>query len=196
MIYIISLFLSWWWSSVELVQSQTWWRTPRGTSWRKTGSRTSPERSSEWAHCPLRLSSPLLSPSTVTHVLCLSAPQGLAHLHAHHVIHRDIKGQNVLLTENAEVKLGEGLVMCFNNCLRSVSAAEDLLSIYAVHFGPKQVDNLERKVVNSLVVEQKLWSLHFVVHSNAAKHGSWFSNWAPFHFKAVRKERTNKCESL
>ncbi|CAO2607965.1 Mitogen-activated protein kinase kinase kinase kinase 4 [Lemmus lemmus] len=31
--------------------------------------------------------------------------RGLAHLHVHHVIHRDIKGQNVLLTENAEVKL-------------------------------------------------------------------------------------------
>uniref|UniRef100_A0A671T3B2 non-specific serine/threonine protein kinase n=1 Tax=Sinocyclocheilus anshuiensis TaxID=1608454 RepID=A0A671T3B2_9TELE len=31
--------------------------------------------------------------------------EGLLHLHSHHVIHRDIKGQNVLLTENAEIKL-------------------------------------------------------------------------------------------
>uniref|UniRef100_A0A8C8GIW1 non-specific serine/threonine protein kinase n=1 Tax=Oncorhynchus tshawytscha TaxID=74940 RepID=A0A8C8GIW1_ONCTS len=31
--------------------------------------------------------------------------RGLSHLHQHKVIHRDIKGQNVLLTENAEVKL-------------------------------------------------------------------------------------------
>lgn len=37
--------------------------------------------------------------------------QGLAHLHSHSVIHGDIKGQNVLLTHNAEVKLGKFILV-------------------------------------------------------------------------------------
>lgn len=37
--------------------------------------------------------------------VCKEVLNGLAHLHSHRVIHRDIKGQNVLLTDNAEVKL-------------------------------------------------------------------------------------------
>lgn len=72
-------------------------------------------------------SSPLLPCSLLSSLLLTSffppPPQGLAHLHAHHVIHRDIKGQNVLLTENAEVKLGEGatlfstiVTLCFKCC--------------------------------------------------------------------------------
>ena len=42
--------------------------------------------------------------------LFLPTCQGVSHLHQNHVIHRDIKGQNVLLTESAEVKLGESII--------------------------------------------------------------------------------------
>lgn len=155
---------------MELVQSPTWSRTPRGTSWRKTGSPISPERSCGYIDCPVlgsilyfhlcwswlhwrkyfkkrlnlnpdRLFVTLFldwcsySPTAITGrksaflYFCLRlCSQGLAHLHAHHVIHRDIKGQNVLLTENAEVKLGKHSRLCEMNSKFSIFPLVMILS--------------------------------------------------------------------
>ena len=58
---------------------------------------------------------------------CTTLPQGLSHLHANHVIHRDIKGQNVLLTEEAEVKLGKRL---FVHTINTWNRTSGLLKIH------------------------------------------------------------------
>jgi len=39
--------------------------------------------------------------------ICYEALHGLEYLHSHSFIHRDVKAGNILLTENAAVKLGE-----------------------------------------------------------------------------------------
>jgi len=53
--------------------------------------------------------------------ICKEVLNGLSHLHSHRVIHRDIKGQNVLLTDNAEVKLGRFAVVAFNTHTRTLT---------------------------------------------------------------------------
>ena len=58
----------------------------------------------------LRVSHPSpLAPCPCDFPCLINILQGLSHLHKNKVIHRDIKGQNVLLTDNADIKLGNYL---------------------------------------------------------------------------------------
>lgn len=82
-------------------------------------------------YCPTTLTGGKL---TCPHVCACIHPQGLAHLHAHHVIHRDIKGQNVLLTENAEVKLGERPKRCDMNAVVRFSHVVTHFILMNYHF--------------------------------------------------------------
>lgn len=64
--------------------------------------------------------------------------RGLSYLHSNKVIHRDIKGQNVLLTDNAEVKLGK---IAMSN--KQSSVLFETLSLFFLTILPNWCNKLE-----------------------------------------------------
>lgn len=66
--------------------------------------------------CPCaELERPLTEPQIK--VVCKQTLEALIYLHENHIIHRDLKAGNILLTLEGDVKLGEGKVMSlFKKC--------------------------------------------------------------------------------
>lgn len=98
--------------------------------------------------------------------------QGLAHLHIHHVIHRDIKGQNVLLTENAEVKLG----MCSYHQIPHLPSTRTLANPVPVSWGihPPPTLLLVILLPSLCSLQQPQWSLN---HTLWLSHFLFCSQW-------------------
>lgn len=114
-----------WWNSAVPARSRTWSNRRRVHRSKRTGSHTFPARSSGYGSLVIIdfyfrtneskmknicLRSTLSVIGQSDDITCRmkrryidSYIQGLYHLHQNKVIHRDIKGQNVLLTTSAEV---------------------------------------------------------------------------------------------
>jgi serine/threonine protein kinase len=46
-------------------------------------------------------------------VICYGTLKGLTYLHTMNIVHRDVKAANILLTEDAEIKIGKNLLPLF-----------------------------------------------------------------------------------
>ncbi|EUB56353.1 Myosin-IIIb [Echinococcus granulosus] len=110
----------------DLLQPQVW------IAMELCGGGTVTELSKRWAklvpylvkkHAPLLYlprnfcnidgrSSPGRLPAVVMQYLLYSTVSALAHLHSFGVIHRDVKGSNILLTDSGEVKLVDFGISC------------------------------------------------------------------------------------